>query len=49
MEGGALGLGQSPALPPSDTLDQPRQMTQAQGNEDINASYSAFSENGAGT
>ena len=49
MEGGALGLGQSSTLPQSDTIDQPHQSTQVQGSEDIDASYPAFSENGAGT
>lgn len=49
MEGGAPGLGQSSALHPPDTLDQPHQSTQAQGNEEFDASYSAFSESGAGT
>lgn len=49
MEGGASGLGQSSALPPSDTLDQSHHSTQAEGNEDNNVSYSDFSENGAGT
>ena len=49
MEGGALGLGQSSALPQPDAVDQPHQSTPVQGNEDIDPSYPSFSENGAGT
>ena len=48
MEGVISGFGDSSDMPASDTPDLPHQSPQVPANEDIRASYPAFSEDGAG-